>query len=384
MNENPRAFKDPEAVTAEEAQATSVGVINPFALAELKLGRRMNWEENVESHLLMAETLDSKYEDLFDPALNTTLFAGLRFEEKTGDLEVIESENRVTDDSPILGDLMSAIRWTDPGDFYTDYAEFSDPIQGAVGDCYLIAALSSLAWARTYVIAHRTWRDGRRQEIDMVLFHKNGDWVKVSVSEKMPMYTRTNNLIYARSRDRGEIWPCVYEKAYAKWKTNYSGDTPNILAIAGGDMVRATEELMGGTRYYYATRTTTHDNLWHKVRQNSISRKTFNPMTAWTYSSGTKSPDNVSYNSANIAANHAYSVLGWDYRHGQKYLILRNPWGRTESRVGTDNGFWAAWDAPYYGGPGKWMSIDLPPNDGVFAIRADVFKRYFAGLGVVK
>ena len=384
MQTNPHAIPDPDAVTPEESQANNIGVINPYALAELKLGKRMNWTELADSHEVMASTLETRYEDLFDPGNNMTLYAGMRFDDKTGDLESFEGDNRVTDDSPVVRETVNATQWLDVGSFYSDCAEFSDPIQGAVGDCYLIAALSAVAWARTYVIAHRTWRDQSQREIDMVLFNQNNDWIKIAVSEKLPLRTPGNSFIYARSQDRGELWPAIYEKAYAKWKTNDNSDTPNILAIAGGDMVRATDELMGGTRYYYATRSLTADSLWTKVRQNSISRKTFNPMTAWTYSSGQSSPDHVNYNSANIVANHAYTVLGWDYRNAQKYIILRNPWGQTESRVGVDNGHWAAWDAPYYGGPGKWISVNLPLNDGVFALRMDEFKKYFAGLGLVK
>jgi hypothetical protein len=74
------------------------------------------------------------------------------------------------------------------------------------------------------------------------------------------------------------------------------------------------------------------------------------------------------------------------------YVILRNPWGGTEATVGTVGGTWVAWDAPYglsvtspaAGGRGFWRSIDLAASDGIFALRADTFRTYFSGFGVVK
>ena len=107
-------------------------------------------------------------------------------------------------------------------------------------------------------------------------------------------------------------------------------------------------------------------------------------MVAWTYSSGDKSPDKVKYSDANLAANHAYSILGWQYANNQKYVVLRNPWGWKEASLNVDIGNWVAWDAPYYGGPGFWRVINMATNDGIFALRVDTFKKYFAGLGLVK
>ena len=36
--------------------------------------------------------------------------------------------------------------WSDAGQFFNEAAEFFDPIQGAVANCYYIAALSAVAW----------------------------------------------------------------------------------------------------------------------------------------------------------------------------------------------------------------------------------------------
>ena len=50
---------------------------------------------------------------------------------------------------------------------------------------------------------------------------------------------------FARSKEPGEIWPAVYEKAYAKWRLGETSDFPAIPSIAGGDPSIACKALTG-------------------------------------------------------------------------------------------------------------------------------------------
>jgi hypothetical protein len=120
------------------------------------------------------------------------------------------------------------------------------------------------------------------------------------------------------------------------------------------------------------------DALFDFVRGNSLSRRTVNPMVASTYSTGGAAEQNITYAGSKLAASHVYTVLGWDYREGVKYIILRNPWGHTGSAVGTlESTFWA-YDISW------WRPIDLTENDGIFGLAAGLFKTYFRRIGVVK
>jgi hypothetical protein len=397
-------------------RAENIGVINPYALAEAVLGREIDWTVDSPKEVL-PEVLGMPYERLFDPALDSPLYAGLVFDreslevrraQKPGEPEVDSEVNgvygveaRATDadgmetdadrpeEAQSVADVMAGVAagaiWEDKGIFFREAVEFFDPRQGAVGDCYLIAALSSVAWAFTYEIAQRCRATGTAQEsfYDMITFFEGSSKVLVEVTEKVPT-NAAGNFIYCRSTEDGEVWPAIYEKAYAKWRTGHSGDTPDLLTIAGGDPVLAMAQLTGRSRNYYGTSSSSTDTIYKRVRENSISRKTFNPMVAWTYSSGMASPDRVNYSDVNLVANHAYSILGWDYRNDKRYIILRNPWAQTEASTGILTGSWTAWDAPYYGGPGWWRTISLSQNDGVFGLEVGIFKKYFAGLGVVK
>lgn len=273
--------------------------------------------------------------------------------------------------------------WQDGGDFFLEAAEFFDPIQGAVANCYYIAALSAVAWAMPYRITHLTRAIGQNQQqfTNMIRFYKpdSGGAIdkEIEVTDTVPM-TASGNFIYARSSETGETWPAIYEKAFAKLKTGVTGDHPDITATGWGDCVYATAQLTGGTRYYYGTPSYSADALWDLVRANSMSRRTFRPMTAWTYSSGDASEKKIVYTDANVVASHCYTVLGWEYRDGKKYIILRNPWGNTEATAGPLSGTVYLYDISW------WRPIALANVDGTFGMEASAFKTYFAGMGVVK
>jgi hypothetical protein len=390
-----------------EVIATNVGVINPYALAEVIKGEAIDWEVEADPAALLESILQVPYDQLFDPANGSPLYLEQVYEPGAAHLTKREAEPTVETIVEQLelqaGDGTTDVdgwvkkaaqvaaeaiiradnRWVDIGDFFKGGAELFDPVQGAVGDCYLIAALSAVAWSRPYSIEHRTRpTDSAEGFTNMVEFNWDNNVSQIEVTDKLLMRGQTNIPKYARSSDAGEIWPGVYEKAYAKWKTNDSDDTPDIQKIAGGDPVRACSELTGLKRYYYAT-SMSADDIWTKVRANSMTGSTFNPMVAWTWPSGDSAPNGVNYNNANLVANHAYSIHGWDYRDGKKYIVLRNPWGQKEATVGVAGGYWTAYDRAGHYGPGFWRKVNLPTNDGLFAIEAATFKKYFRGFGLV-
>ena len=270
--------------------------------------------------------------------------------------------------------------WATSGEFFHETAEFFDPVQGAVANCYYIAALSAIAWATPFRIAHLTRATGTSQTQfnDQINFCKPDSGgapdKSIEVTEAVPL-TASGYPIYCRSREAGESWPAVYEKAYAKLKTGTSSDMPDITQTAWGDCVWATAQLNGGARHYYDTASRSADDLWHLLRSNCLSYRTFNPMTAWTYSTGDAAPDHVDYSSAHIVGSHCYTVLGWAYRDCRRWIVLRNPWGNTEATSSVLDATISMYDVSW------WRPITLKDNDGVFAMEIGAFKKYFAGFG---
>lgn len=270
--------------------------------------------------------------------------------------------------------------WASGGDFFKETAEFFDPVQGAVANCYYIAALSAIAWATPFRIAHLTRATGANQPQfnDLINFYtpdSGGALDKaIQVSEAVPL-TASGDFIYCRSSEVNETWPAIYEKAFAKLKTGTASDMPDITQTGWGDCVWATAQLNGGTRRYWNTASRSADDLWNLLRSNCLSYRTFNPMTAWTYSSGDASPDHVDYNSAHVVGSHCYTVLGWAYRDCRRWIVLRNPWGNTEAIASVLDATISMYDVSW------WRPITLKNNDGVFAMEISAFKKYFAGFG---
>jgi hypothetical protein len=270
--------------------------------------------------------------------------------------------------------------WTDTSNFLRAVTDHTDPVQGAIGNSFFIAALSSVAWSSPHLIVHRNRANsaGQAKRMSVMQFfskggEKDAPTRKIEVSDKTVIKASNNLPVYSRSSDSAEIFPALYEKAYAKWILRTNSDKPDITKTAYGDPVKAMAQLNNKTPHYYFTDSRSGDELYSIVRSNSMSYKTIHPMVAWTYAS------NSDYSGINIVGNHAYSVLGWALKGIKKYFILRNPWGVSEpSGMNTYQGVITCLDKSF------WMPVTTIGNNGVFAIEANAFKNLFAGLGVAK
>jgi hypothetical protein len=451
-----------EPMTTQPTETLLTGVINPYALAEVKVGHAIQWQDITNPRKVLEQLLGHPYEQLFDPQFHSPLYAGLKYDaelkalvrdatdpmfsaksmeealisvlKRTGDfagvaasheeplklttrqrfavmLEKLETKADISisvdvfeklkqeeffkrqEEIPLInpkvikwvqsgGGSGTGFNWIDPGRFFTDATSPLDAIQGALADCYFVAALASVAWARPYTIVQRTRQTDAAGQfatpgaVDLVLFWNGSSWDRVEVNELLPLQPPADNYVYVRSDDPTETWSAVYEKAYVMWRTGDQTNSPDYNPIAFGDTVAAAVALTGLSSTYYATAGTTAFNIWQNVRAHSLSYKTFDPMVAWTYSSGSVAPTPIDYNSAALVANHAYSILGWDYKDGQEYIVLRNPWGYYEATLNVESGSWYAYDGSF------WYPVPLS-SQGVFALRADTFQQYFAGYGVV-
>lgn len=429
----------------------SIGAINPYALTETLLGRKIDWSKK-SSIKIMEDTLETDYSELFDMKFNSPIFAGLKLNKdnmpeplKASEIKIRKLEDSETPDmsrlkklselkklgiknlsdikvksslinkdalelkldisnlsrtlsKSVLSESLASIVlnksgasskewtpqngvWVDKGDFFNDVVEYSDPIQGAVANCYFIAALNAVAWADPYKIVHRNraTATGETKRVSAIQFYSKGGGKDaptklIEVSDKTVVNASNNNWIYCRSNDNNEIYPALYEKAFAKWITKTNSDKPDITKTAWGNCVKATAQLNNKKPHYYNTKNRTGSEMYSIVRKNSRSRKTIHPMTAWTYGSSDKT-----YTGTNVVASHCYTVLGWAFNRGKKYIVLRNPWGRTEpAGFNTYQGLISFFDGSF------WRPINTIGNDGVFALEANSFKSLFAGLGVAK
>lgn len=392
-----------------------IGVTNPYAIAELVAGKQIRWGSLANPVAELSTILQIPEKQLFAadsallrPGLTTDLTGKpkiLSADEAQARLQSYLKSNLPQTPSvhrlplsvlttariqlltsllahPALGSTNQPwqpanTEWIDKGDYFEDLAEINDPIQGALANCYLIAAMSSVAWSRPYAVANvmrpAAWGDDEGP-IHRVVFYKDGagNGEPIEVSERVPVQQGSQAWKYARSRDPAETWPAVVEKAFGKWKTGNTTDFPDYGPMAYGDPVLASAQLVRGGRQYKGNSDHTADALIQFVRANSLGKRTFNPMVAWTYGSA---PTGLDYGAARVVGNHAYSILGWEWRNNTYYVVLRNPWGTHEATLDVLSGNWVSSNV---------YTAAMPLNtDGVFAMKASTFKQYFAGLGWV-
>ena len=216
-----------------------------------------------------------------------------------------------------------------------------DVSQGWLSDCYLAAALSSVAQRHpdkiksgivdrggdVYAVRfyHLNWRGEAKEE-----------WVEVDAD--FPWYTDKNTWAYLQSTQKGELWPSIIEKAYAVWKAGGAGDYDTIGQGGWeGDVMEAVTGLPADNETIAAMGN--DDALWDKL---VAATKNKQAITAGTFDD--KHGQDARFGDATgIYGNHAYTVMGVRTRgrgkNKQRKVILRNPWACGEpTGNGKDDG----------------------------------------------
>lgn len=269
--------------------------------------------------------------------------------------------------------------------------QFDDPEQGASTNSWLIAAIFSVFWADPSCINRATrmhphdeqMEDGdnkqrRNSHTLKVRFfdkggHNNNKTETVEVNYEIPITNSDNEPIYARASDRTDIWPSLYEKAFAKWISNGDSERPDITVTHSGDPVKAMAQINGREPEYFRCETHEPYDLLSVVRQNCVNNRTINPMVAWTHATGSH------FRGSNLVANHAYSICGYAIVGDRQYIVLRNPFGVTEPEGLTSYpGLLNRMD------PKIWKPAEMMDQGGLFALETRSFKEVFQYMGVAK
>lgn len=268
------------------------------------------------------------------------------------------SEMRELDDPEALEEHQGAAYSYSTGDgsLYDDKEDdfvYDDVAQGAIGDCYFAAALSSVLYADE---EHHV-RDGMIRTIDTAedlptryavrFYDAWGNPQDIEVDADL--VRKNDRVTYLRSKDsayKNEEWAgSLVEKAYALWHGGYpkigEGGWP-------GDVMQA---LTGANATYRTVTSLSDDSLLSSIDE---AVKEHRPVVAATFGE----EDGVDYEGTSIYAWHAYSVLGTE----DGGVVLRNPWGEVEpADNGEDDGiftiglpeFRRLYQSVTYGGAGK-------------------------------
>ncbi|XP_074091132.1 calpain-13 [Macrotis lagotis] len=210
---------------------------------------------------------------------------------------------------------------TESPHFILDGISKFDIHQGEAGDCWFLAALGSLTnkleLLAKIVPTNQNFTQGYAG-IFHFKFWQCGQWVDVVVDDRLPVKSINRSYLFVYPRGgTNEFWPCLLEKAYAKFHGSYS-------QLHYGIMADSLVELTG----WMVTKINLKEvspNLFHnlKVAEQSGSLITCGIAHA------SNNLDNLG-----LVNNHAYTVTGSAeiiLDTGREELIrLWNPWGYKE------------------------------------------------------
>ncbi|MFB3890516.1 MAG: C2 family cysteine protease, partial [Phycisphaerae bacterium] len=138
---------------------------------------------------------------------------------------------------PTLGAGATGYRNFSSSPLFANGPQYNDIRQGYLGDCYLLASLSSLATTDPMIINQMITSLG--DGTYAVRFYRGGQEVYLRLDGDLPV--NGSSLAYAQLSPQGETWVALVEKAYAYFRTGAN----SYPSIEGGWMGTVYNEVTG-------------------------------------------------------------------------------------------------------------------------------------------
>ncbi|MFO0628971.1 MAG: C2 family cysteine protease [Polyangiales bacterium] len=258
-------------------------------------------------------------------------------------------------------------------------ASSGDLAQGETGDCWLLGAFAALAerhpaWLREDVFGAATldpWG------VCSVRLHVDGRDAWLVVDDRIPWDPVSARPAFVRSTAKGELWPLLLEKAFAKW----AGCWQHLRGGLQGDVVPLGDEALralvgGGDVATVHWRDRNHEGYVH--------RDALWPVLASWIAEGRVVTAGCADGARGLVSDHVYSLLRVAEVTVagalQRFVCLRNPWASGEWR-----GDWGHRSPRWRDDPaarallaaGLAREDERERDDGAFVMAWEDFVRHF-------
>ncbi|KAJ7210163.1 hypothetical protein GGX14DRAFT_451547 [Mycena pura] len=239
--------------------------------------------------------------------------------------------------------------------FFANGAGSNDIVQGQLGDCYFLSALSTMTTAKGLVEKFCVARDEQVGVYGWIFF-RDTRWVTVIIDDllfmSIPKFEELTtdekvlyhqdksfynssarkggkSLYFSHSGTEGETWVPLIEKAYAK----LHGDYASLVGGCGVSTFINTKDILDP------------DVFW----KNELLLATKDRLFGCSFESLDGSSGGYGGPAVNgLIGGHAYSVLRAVEYRDRRFVVLRDPWGKS------------GWTGPWSDGSKEWTEEWLP------------------------
>lgn len=279
----------------------------------------------------------------------------------------------------------------DKPQLFIEGASAKDVTQGQLGNCWFVAACATLAGVKE--LWHKVIPDYKDQEYGDLhpgIFHfrfwRFGEWIEVVVDDLLP--TIEGQLIFTHSKERGEFWCALLEKAYAKLYGSYE-------ALEGGNLSDALVDLTSGVSAHLDLTIGGYVDDFEKRKQLfKMMSKEMNEHSLMCCAITPHSHEEAEMRtSVGLVKGHAYGITACKkinigdtglfsiFKGAQKVRMVRlkNPWGEKE------------WNGAFSDGSPEWSKVSASErqklgltfeDDGEFWMTFEDFLEHFTDLSI--